>query len=166
MAHFDYYEASRQIAEYEKRKPKKYRNSGWRYYNSNYRGAKYGRILPETGFMYYMTQAWPILKKCWLGYKIAKSQDDFEKMMYYAEGIRRAQKELGLPVESFPNQDMCDDNTNSRKDLELGDSLNKDDSEESYGYESEAQREWRKRMEQPYESPAQKASRERIQKYY
>jgi len=35
----------KRIAEYEKKRPKKYRNTGWRYYDSYYRGAKYGRIL-------------------------------------------------------------------------------------------------------------------------
>jgi len=111
MAHFDYYDASRQIAEYEKRRPKKYRNSGWRYYNSYYRGSKSGKLLPQTGGIYYTTQAWGILDKCWLGYKIAKSQDDLERMEYYALGIRKAQKELGLQVEIFPNLDMRDDDT-------------------------------------------------------
>jgi len=80
LAPIDYYEASQQIAEYEKRRAKKYRNSGWRYYDSYYRGAKYGRLLPTTGGVYYTTQAWRVLEKCWLGYKIAKGQNDFETM--------------------------------------------------------------------------------------
>jgi hypothetical protein len=102
MAPFDYYSAVRQIAEYERRRPKKYRNSGLKYYDSFYRGARYGRPLPETGNMYYTTQAWVVLHKCWKGYKIAKDQDDLKKMKYYAERIRKAQNELGLEVESFP----------------------------------------------------------------
>ena len=32
-------------------------------------------------------------------------------MEYYALGIRKAQKELGLQVEIFPNLDMRDDDT-------------------------------------------------------
>jgi hypothetical protein len=100
---FNYYSALRQIAEYEKRRPKRYRNTGWKFYDSFYRGAKYGTVLPETGSVYYTTQAWKVLEKCWLGYKIAKGQHDEEKMRYYAQGIRKAQKELGLHVESFPN---------------------------------------------------------------
>ncbi len=59
-------------------------------------------------------------------------------MRYYAEGIQRAQKELGLPLDSFPDLGIWDSDVNSRKGLELED--------ESYGYGSEAQREWRKRM--------------------
>jgi hypothetical protein len=34
--------------------------------------ARYGRILPETGYMYYTTQALRGLHKCWLGYEIAR----------------------------------------------------------------------------------------------
>jgi hypothetical protein len=107
MAAFDYYSATRQIAEYEKRRPKKYRNCGWRYYDSFYRGARYGRPLPETGNLFYTTQAWAVLSKCWKGYKIANGQNDVEKMRYYAEGIRKAQQELGLGVDSFPNLGLC-----------------------------------------------------------
>jgi hypothetical protein len=157
------YGCIKQIAGYEKRRPKKYHSSGWRYYDSYYRGSKYGRILPETSYVFYTNQAWGMLQKCWLGYKISKSTDDFKKMEYYAEGIRKAQKELKLPIDSFPNLDIDDDTGNSRMGPELGDTLNEYD-DESYGYESEAQREWRERMD--YESPAQRAWRERIQKYY
>ena len=56
--------------------------------------------------MYYTTQAWKVLEKCWFGYKIAKAQDNERKMRDYAEGIRKAQKELGLHVESFANLRM------------------------------------------------------------
>jgi hypothetical protein len=38
---------------------------------------------------------------------MAKSRDDFEKMGYYAGGIQRAQKWLKLPIDSFPNLDLC-----------------------------------------------------------
>jgi hypothetical protein len=102
--HFDYNSAVRQIAEYEKRRPKKYRNCGWRYRGVGYyRGSRYGQLLPETGYLYYTTQAWRVLQKCWLGYKIAKAQNEVKSMKYYAKGIRKAQKELGLRVDSFPN---------------------------------------------------------------
>jgi hypothetical protein len=156
----DWIETVKQIARYEKRRPKKYRSSGWRYYDSYYRGAKYGKTIPETGYMYYTTQAWSVLKKCWVGFKIAKAQDDFEKIIFYAEGIQKAQKELNLPVENFPNLDLCDDSGNSRMGPELRDRPSEDDNDNSYGYESEAQRKWREKMEQPYESPAQKGWRE------
>jgi hypothetical protein len=116
---FDCYSAARQIAEYEKRRPKKYRNSGWEYCGAGYyRGAQYGRILPETGYL-YTTQAWAVLQKCWKGYKIAKGHDDVKLMKYYAEGISKAKKELGLKVDSFPNLGLYgtieDDSSDSAK---------------------------------------------------
>jgi hypothetical protein len=64
---------------------------------------RYGRLLKETGYMYFTTQAWTVLHKCWKGFKITKDQDDVKKMRYYAEGIRKSQNELGLEVASFPN---------------------------------------------------------------
>jgi hypothetical protein len=144
MAPFDYYSAARQIAEYEKRRPKKYRNSGWRYYDSFYRGARYGRPLPETGNMYYTTQAWRVLQKCWKGYKIAKGQDDVGKMKYYAEGIRKAQKELGLKIECFPQLALY------ATDVPLEQGSDSESAEDDYSYESEAQRRWREKMEYYY----------------
>jgi hypothetical protein len=57
--------------------------------------ARYGKLLPGTGDLYFTTQAWAVLRKCWKGFKIAKGQDDFKSMRYYAEGIRRARKSLG-----------------------------------------------------------------------
>jgi hypothetical protein len=147
MAPFDYYSAERQIAEYEKRRPKKYRNSGWKYCGiGDYRGAKHGRPLPETGYVYYTTQAWKVLEKCWLGYKIAKAQDDEDKMRYYAEGIRRAQKELGLHVESFPNLGMYGTGEVDSYPVPQNDHVE----EAPCQYESEAQRRWRERMEHYY----------------
>jgi len=51
-------------------------------------------------FDYYSTTKnrpeWGVLEKCWRGYKIAKAQDNIEEMKWYAEGIRKAKKKLGL----------------------------------------------------------------------
>ncbi len=52
---FDWITATRLIAEYEKKGPKS--TERWRYYNGYYCGAKYGRILPEPGWMHFTTQA-------------------------------------------------------------------------------------------------------------
>jgi hypothetical protein len=101
MDRFDYYSTSRFLAQYAKSRPKKYRNSGWRYYDGYYRGSKYG--TPLLGTIYYTTQAQGALKKCWKGFIIAKSTGDDKNMRYYAEGVRKFQKQLGLPVKSFPD---------------------------------------------------------------
>jgi hypothetical protein len=101
MDRFDYYAASRFLAKYAKNTPKKYRNSGWRYYDGYYRGIRYGTSLPGT--IYYTTQAQGALKKCWKGFIIANSKGDIKNMRYYAEGDRKFQKQLGLPGKSFPD---------------------------------------------------------------
>jgi hypothetical protein len=51
-------------------------------------------VLLDSGF--YDTEAWGGLRKCWTGYKIAKSEDDTEDMKYYARGIRKFQRELNI----------------------------------------------------------------------
>lgn len=102
----DYYSAAREVAEYAKRNAKrrgqKYHSSGWKYYLGDYRGSRYGRLLAETGYKYYDTQPWGFLNKCWKGFIIAKSQGDEEKMLYYAGGVQKFQKQLGLEVRIFP----------------------------------------------------------------
>jgi hypothetical protein len=75
-----------------------------RRYNSCYR--KYylnisqpgGRRLP-SGFTERST--WRVLKKAWTGFKIAKAKGDHEKMIYYAQGIQKFQKQLNAPLYSF-----------------------------------------------------------------
>jgi len=52
---------------------------------------------------YTKAQTWGALKKAWKGYKIAKAQNDREKMLEYAKRIRKLQKELGLEVSKFPH---------------------------------------------------------------
>jgi hypothetical protein len=48
-------------------------------------------------------QTWGALKKCWKAYKIAKAQNDRDRMLEYAKRIQSLQKELGLEVSKFPN---------------------------------------------------------------
>ena len=57
------------------------------------------KVLLESD--YYDNQGWGCLRKCWLGYKIAKSEGDEEKMVHYAKGIRRLQKDLGIDLTDF-----------------------------------------------------------------
>jgi hypothetical protein len=57
-------------------------------------------ILLDSGF--YDTETWGGLRKCWTGYKIAKSEDDAEDMEHYAKGIRKFQRELKISVSEFP----------------------------------------------------------------
>ena len=48
-----------------------------------------------------MIETWGALKKCWKGIKIAKSESDYEKMEYYAKGIRKFERELNISVAEF-----------------------------------------------------------------
>ena len=163
MDRFDYYAASRFLAKYAKNRPKKYRNSGWRFYDGYYRGSRYGASLPGT--IYYTTQAHGALKKCWKGFIIANSNGDHKNMRYYAEGVRKFEKQLGLPVKSFPDlglyeieyndsndaNDYTDAKETSTNELEMSNNRSQDDIEQdSYGYENVVQRRWRERMEKNY----------------
>ena len=48
-------------------------------------------------------QSWAALRKCWTGYRIAKTQKDATKQKEYAERIRRLQGDLGLKLATFPD---------------------------------------------------------------
>jgi hypothetical protein len=77
------------------------------------------KVLLESD--YYDKQGWGCLRKCWLGYKIAKSEWDMDKMVYYAKGILRLQKDLGIEISDFydlglvtsddDNDCSCDDSS-------------------------------------------------------
>jgi hypothetical protein len=56
------------------------------YYN------KYRRRTPE----------WGALDRAWVGYVIAKSQDDYEKMRKYAIVIRKFERRLNIAINDFP----------------------------------------------------------------
>lgn len=77
---------------YSKRLSNRYKKYGFRsYYNPSNRNI----ILP-SGFT--VKSAFRGLRKAWLGFKISKSKDDDDKMLYYASFIQKLQKELCLLV--------------------------------------------------------------------
>ena len=47
------------------------------------------------------TPEWGALDKAWVGYVIAKSQGDFEKMRKYAIVIRKFQRRLNIAISDF-----------------------------------------------------------------
>lgn len=87
-------------------------------YNSGYR--KYyqdiclpgGKRLP-SGFTERST--WKGLKKAWTGFKIAKAKGDSDKMIYYATGIQKFQKQLNAPLYSFSDLGVAE-LTNAEED--------------------------------------------------
>jgi hypothetical protein len=54
------------------------------------------------------------LKRAWIGFKIAKQQDNQDKMKYYAEGIQKFQRQLHLPVSNF--SDILKEETKDSQD--------------------------------------------------
>jgi hypothetical protein len=58
------------------------------------------KILLDSEF--YDSETWAALNKCWKGYKIAKHGSDTNKMFYYAKGIRKFGRQLGIEVMDFP----------------------------------------------------------------
>jgi hypothetical protein len=47
------------------------------------------------------TPEWGALNRAWVGYVIAKSQDDYEKMRKYAIVIRKFQRRLNIAISDF-----------------------------------------------------------------
>jgi hypothetical protein len=47
------------------------------------------------------TPEWGALRRAWVGYVIAKSQDDYEKMRKYAIVIRKFQRRLNIAISDF-----------------------------------------------------------------
>lgn len=58
-------------------------------------------VKSETSFT--IGQSWGGLRKAWKGYRIAKVNDDKEKMREYATKIRNIQEQLGVTKASFPH---------------------------------------------------------------
>jgi hypothetical protein len=90
------------------------------------------------------TPEWGALHRAWVGYVIAKSQDDCEKMRKYAIVIRKFQRRLNIAIsdfldigvygfeEDFENKEEDDDSKLAVYDLWSNDSIEdaKDDENE------------------------------------
>jgi hypothetical protein len=48
------------------------------------------------------TPEWGALDRAWVGYVIAKSQEDYEKMRKYAIVIRKFERRLNIAINDFP----------------------------------------------------------------
>jgi hypothetical protein len=48
------------------------------------------------------TPEWGALDRAWVGYVIAKSQEDYEKMRKYAIAIRKFERRLNIAINDFP----------------------------------------------------------------
>jgi hypothetical protein len=57
---------------------------------------------------YTIAESWAALRKSWLAFNIAKSNNDFDRMSKYAGIIRKVQREMGIQETSF-DTDILDD---------------------------------------------------------
>jgi hypothetical protein len=53
----------------------------------------------QPGFT--INESWGALKRCWRGYRIAKQNGDYERLVLYAKRIRKLQFELGIGIAEF-----------------------------------------------------------------
>jgi hypothetical protein len=75
--------------------------------NSFYQKSPYGCGSRATYSPVYnkhrrTTPEWGALDRAWVGYVIAKSQDDYEKMRKYAIVIRKFERRLNIAINDFP----------------------------------------------------------------
>jgi hypothetical protein len=66
------------------------------------------------------------LKRACIGYKIAKKEGDHDKMKYYAEGIHKFERQLRLPVSTFPDilKEETENDLDSTKQKQEGSLVN------------------------------------------
>jgi hypothetical protein len=93
----------------QKKRPERYKSRFGNYYHYLF---KSGAVLPSG---YTIRSTYRGLKKAWCGYKIAKREDDYDKMLFYSEGIKKFQRELNLPVSTFPELNRIESSHNKEK---------------------------------------------------
>ena len=64
------------------------------------------------------------LKRAWIGFKIAKQKGNYDKMKYYAKGIQKLQRRLGMAVSSFSDIVKANDLNSTRQKEEGGTATN------------------------------------------
>lgn len=71
-------------------------NAPYRYHK---KGLKYGDyMLPSV---YYTSQTWGALHKCWVGFVIAKDHDEWDNIELYARRIQKLERELEIEITDF-----------------------------------------------------------------
>ena len=71
------------------------------------KGTERAELILPCGFSNGVT--WGALRKCWKGYKRAKTDGDEFLMREYAGRIQTLEEQLGVPTASFPNLGMLGD---------------------------------------------------------
>jgi hypothetical protein len=68
-----------------------------------------------------LSQTWGALRRSWLGFKIAKSNGDLQRMKYYVEGILKLQTELGVTLTKF-DSDLVEFQSNPIQNFDTNES--------------------------------------------
>ena len=71
------------------------------YQKSPYEYSSRGTYRPIYNKHRRRTPEWGALRRAWVGYVIAKSQDDYKKMRKYAIVIRKFQRRLNVAISDF-----------------------------------------------------------------
>lgn len=64
------------------------------------------------------SQAWGIVRKSWLGFRIAKDKDNLDAMIKWAHVIRRTQADLGIKLTEFTDPIVLDGPVLSQEERE------------------------------------------------
>src|SRR5215217_7561284 len=72
------------------------------YQKSPYRYGSRATYYPIYNKHRRTTPEWGALDRAWVGYVIAKRQDDYEKMRKYAIVIRKFERRLNISINDFP----------------------------------------------------------------
>ena len=72
------------------------------YQKSPYRYGSRATYYPIYNKHRRTTPEWGALDRAWVGYVIAKRQDDYEKMRKYAIVIRKFERRLNIAINDFP----------------------------------------------------------------
>ena len=75
---------------------------GKRGMNSSYGHGSRATYRPIYNKHRRTTPEWGALNRAWVGYVIAKSQEDYEKMRKYAIVIRKFERRLNIAINDFP----------------------------------------------------------------
>ena len=70
--------------------------------NTSYRYSSRTTYRPIFNKHRRRTPEWGALHRAWVGFVIAKSKDDYERMRKYAIVIRKFQRRLNLAISDFP----------------------------------------------------------------
>lgn len=83
------------------------RKNGITIYRKSTYGYRPGATYHPIFNKHRRTPEWGALHRAWVGYVIAKSDCDCDKMRKYAVAIRKFERRLNIPINDFPEIGIC-----------------------------------------------------------